>query len=206
MSEGRFFEGEAKKRVRRAVKAIEAETAAEIVVAVRARSWRYRHTHFLFGFIVALVVLAGLLFSPWSFDIDFWPLEITVAFVAGVAFCMLVPPLERLLTAKSVMRAQVSRAAKAAFVDLGVTRTTGRSGLLVYVSLGERAAELVPDVGLSSACAAKTFAAAEAAIDRAVRRADFEAFVAGLNMLTKPLAEALPRRDDDENELADEVA
>lgn len=206
MGEGRFFDSSAKKRVNRAVKAIEAETAAEIVVAVRARSWRYRHTHFLVGFVVALLVLAGLLFSPWSFDIDFWPLEITLSFVAGAAFSMLFPPLERLLTAKHVMRDQVTRAAKAAFVDLGVSRTRGRSGLLVYVSLGERMAELVPDVGLAEAQQSRGFGAARAAVDEAVRRADFDAFVAAVSMLAPPLAEALPRQNDDENELADEVA
>jgi putative membrane protein len=205
MSEGRFFEDEAKERVKAAVAAIESKSAAEIVVTVRPRSWRYTHTHYLFGFVVALGVLGALLFLPQSFDIDFWLLEITVAFVSGTALCMALPSLERWLTSKRVRAAQVGRAAKEAFVDLGVTKTRDRSGLLVYVSLAERTAALVPDVGLEAATSKGALEKASEAIERAASRADLEDFIAALEQLTEPLAKALPRREDDVNELPDEV-
>ena len=35
-----------------------------------------------------------------------------------------------------------------AFVDLGVSRCAGRSGVLVYVAMFERLVEVVPDVGV----------------------------------------------------------
>ena len=202
MGAGRFFEDEARKRVKKAVAAIEAQSGAEIVVAVRERSLRYRHAHFLFGFIVALVLLCVLLFLPQTFDIDFWPLELTGAFVLGAAFCMGIPPLERLFATQRVMAEQVRCAAKAAFFDLGVSYTRARSGLLIYVSMGERRAELVADVGLKDAA----FDKARDAIADAAARADFDAFIAGLEALAAPLAKALPRAEDDINELPDGVA
>lgn len=202
MGVGRFFEDEARERVKKAVAAIEADSGAEIVVAVRERSLRYRHAHFLFGFVVALVLLCVLLFLPQTFDIDFWPLELSAAFVLGAALCMGIPPLERLFATKRVMAEQVTCAAKAAFFDLGVSYTRARSGLLVYVSMGERRAELVADVGLKDA----TIDKARDAIAEAAARADFDAFIAGLEALAAPLAKALPRTEDDINELPDGVA
>ncbi len=206
MSAARFFDDDAKARVKSVVAAVELETGAEVVVTVRARSWRYRHTHYLVGFVTALLVLAVLLFHPLPFDVDFWPLELTLAFVIGTALTMVVPPLERLLTARHLMQTQVHRAAKAAFVDLGVSRTSARTGLLIYVSLGERLAALVPDVGLADARSSEAFTRAEKAIERATARADFDAFLAGLAELGEPLAALAPRRADDVNELPDEVA
>lgn len=206
MGAGRFYGEDARRRVKTAVEAIEATSGAEVVVAVRARSWRYRHTHFLVGFVFALSLLAALLFLPQSFDIDFWPLELTLAFVTGAAVCMAVPGLERWLTAKSLMAEQVARAAKEAFVDLGVSKTRARTGLLIYVSLAERAAYVVPDVGLDGVGQETSFEKAAAAIERAVARADFDGLIAALEKLSAPLAKIAPRTADDINELPDEVA
>jgi putative membrane protein len=206
VSDKSFFEEAGKKRVREAVRAIERRTAAEVVVAVRKRSWRYRHTHYLFGFVTALLVLIALLFLPQEFDIDTWPLEIGGAFIGGALLCSLFPPLERLLTEPGVMAAQVARAAKAAFVDLGITRTRGRTGLLVYLSLGERRAHIMTDLALEEVAGDERFLAARGAIEAAAAEGDLDAFVAALARLAPPLAAALPRQDDDVNELSDEAA
>ena len=197
-----FFDDAAKRRVREAVERIEASSGAEVVVAVRKRSWSYRHSHYLFGFLVALALLSALLFLPQSFDIVTWPLEIAVAFGAGALLCSVVGPLERTLTRRRTMEEQVTRAAKAAFVDLGIGGTRERCGMLVYVSVGERMASVVSDIGLQEADCRE----ARAAIESAVARVDFDKFVEGIESLAEPLALAVPRRPSDVNELPDEVA
>jgi putative membrane protein len=206
VSDKSFFGDEGKRAVKDAVRAIEETTAAEVVVAVRKRSWRYRHTHYLFGFVISLLVLIALLFLPQSFDIATWPLEIGGAFIGGALLCAVVPPLERLLTEPGVMETQVARAAKAAFVDMGITRTHGRTGLLVYLSLRERRAELVGDVALGVLETDDGYKKARTGIEAAAAEADLDAFVAALRQLAAPLAAALPRREDDVNELPDEAA
>ncbi|HZO15791.1 MAG TPA: hypothetical protein VFB62_21105 [Polyangiaceae bacterium] len=197
-----FFDDAAKRRVREAVERIEASCGAEVVVAVRKRSFSYRHSHYLFGFLVALALLSALLFLPQTFDIITWPFEIAAAFGAGALLCSIVGPLERTLTGRRAMQEQVSRAAKAAFVDLGISGTRDRSGLLIYVSVAERMASVVSDIGLSEA----DYREARAAIEESIARIDFDAFVQAIERLAEPLAQAVPRRADDINELPDEVA
>ncbi len=206
MAGTRFLEDDAHEHVKHVVHTIEQQSSAEIVVAVRERSWRYRHAHFLFGFIVALLLLCALLFLPQPFDILYWPLEITGAFVLGAAICMNVPPLERLFATQRVIAEQVERAGKAAFFDLGVSYTRERSGLLIYVSVAERRLEIVADAGIDKALTMDGFQKAKAAMGVAVERSDFDAFLTGMQLLAAPLAAALPRGADDRNELADEVA
>jgi putative membrane protein len=202
----KFFDEDGKQRVRRAVEEIEGASGAEVVVAVRKRSWRYRQSHYLFGFAVALVVLSLLLFLPQEFPIVTWPLEIAASFAGGALLCSVAGPLERWLTGRRVMQAQVTRAAKEAFVDLGIAQTRAHSGLLIYVSLAERLASVVADVGIRSVLENEAYREAIAHIERGVARADFDAFVAGLDKLGAPLASAMPRAADDVNELPDEVA
>ena len=65
------------------VKEIERNTDAELVIVVRARSANYAHADYLFGFLLALVVLLFLIFSPFSFPEFLVPIDIAVAFVIG---------------------------------------------------------------------------------------------------------------------------
>src|SRR5690242_15143749 len=65
------------------VKEIEQNTDAELVIVVRARSATYAHADYLFGSLVAFLILLLVLFSPYEFR-DIWiPLDVAVAFAAG---------------------------------------------------------------------------------------------------------------------------
>lgn len=197
-----LLSADARAAVRDAVARVERHTAAEIVVAVRYRSASYRHTDYLVGFVLALAALCALLFLPQEFDIITWPLEVTLGFVAGAVVCAQLPGLKRLLTSRRAMNDEVARAARAAFVDLGVTRTRARSGVLVYVSMLERRAEVVPDTALDVLKKDEGWHAALQALDASVARGTFTKALEGLR---EPLARLLPRTEDDVNELADGV-
>jgi putative membrane protein len=201
-----FFTDDARKRVTATIKEVEAQTSAEVVVAVRRRSGTYRQADYLFGFACAMTVLAVLLFAPQEFLVEMMPLDVLLAFGAGALVASRVQPLERALTLAKTRRAQVQLAARAAFVDLGITRTSGRNGLLVYVSAFERAVEVVTDIGFS-ADARTRLAPRFEALDAAARGGlDFARFVTALGALGAPLGELHPHRDDDVNELPDEVS
>jgi uncharacterized membrane protein len=92
-------------------------------------------------------------------------------------------------------------AARSSFVDLGVTKTKGRTGVLILVAVFEKRAEIVCDIGVESS----VVGAAGDRMQEAVERFDFDAFVTALESMGPPLAKALPRQADDENELSDEV-
>src|SRR4051812_11577420 len=128
-------------------------------------------------------------------------------FVVGVlagAVVELVPQLKRYLTPPASRRRAVDRAARATFVERGVHHTTGRSGVLVYISWLEREIALVADVGLASALPEGELTRLEVALTAAMRRGG--ATVArALENAAPRMAEAMPHRDDDVNELPDSI-
>jgi putative membrane protein len=103
------------------------------------------------------------------------------------------------------MRANVQGRARATFVELGISKTSARTGILVYVSMFEKSAEVVCDVGIDAAVLGAPFAHAIAALDVALHRGpSFPGFAAALRALGPILGKTLPRLADDINELPDE--
>src|SRR5262249_47048509 len=144
-----FLDERAKARAVAAVKAFESFTSAELVVTVKKRARPYPATDLIFGIVFSFVALLFLLFYPVDFSTRLMPLDIIGAFGVGYALSRTLPPLKRLLIPQKRRRTMVNDAAKVAFVDLGVTKTTGRTGVLVYVALFEEMVAIVPDVGVT---------------------------------------------------------
>ena len=205
MGTSAFTDKAAKDEVARSIREIERATCAEVVVAVRAASGHYRHTDYLLGFALSFAALLVFLFDSHEFEIDWMPVDSIVAFALGAFASTAVPPLRRALTSRRLMRNNVKTSARAAFVDLGIGRTSGRTGILVYVSMFERCVEVVPDIGIDSAVLGAPFTGAIAALDAALHRgASFPRFAEALRALGPILSKALPRMADDVNELPDE--
>jgi len=141
MSEIDFFRPEARTQAAESVKAVEAQTAAEVVVAVRRKT----------------------------------------------------------------LRANVARSARAAFYDLGISRTSGRNGILVFVSTFERSCVVLPDIGIDVAALGPGWSEACELLDRAVRQGRLPDFFLALRSLGPVLGKTMPRAEDDVNELPDEV-
>lgn len=205
MSEDSFLKDDAKKRAAEAVKSVEAATSAELVIAVRPASGDYRAADYHFGFAVMALVVAYMLVSPRVYSVGGIALDGLIALAGGTAFCALYAPVRRLLVLRRTRRANVEAAGRAAFYDLGVSKTTGRSGVLVFVSLFERTCAVLPDVGVDPAKLGPGWRTACDAVRSAVGRADLEAFLAAVKELGPVLGAAMPRQADDVNELSDEV-
>jgi putative membrane protein len=132
-------------------------------------------------------------------------LDAVLAFGAGLLLALNVAPLLRLLARGRRLERHVQEAARIAFYDLGISRTSGRSGLLVFVSTFEQRAVLLPDVGVPVEAFGGAWHGAAAALSRAVKARDFAAFGRALESLGPMLSQQLPRSADDVNELSDEV-
>ncbi|MEP7052558.1 MAG: hypothetical protein ABJB12_19480 [Pseudomonadota bacterium] len=205
MSEAEFFSAEAKRATAESVKAAEAQTSAEIVVAVRARSGRYGVLSYHFGLALSAAVVLYLLVAPSLYDVGAIALDAVLAFVLGVLLSIKLETLLRALARRATLNANVDSAARAAFFDLGVSRTTGRSGILVFASLFERRCVVLTDIGLNVKPLAPAWPASLDALDEAVKKRDLRAFRQALESLGRVLGPAYPRRADDVNELPDEV-
>ncbi len=189
-----------------AVKAVEARSSAEVVVVVRKHSGSYLHADLILAIAFGCATLWFLLFAPW----DFMPLEILVyplgiAALAGIVSSH-APVLRRLLTRRSARRARVLTAARASFVEKGVGRTSGRTGLVVYLSLLEGAAEVVADVGVLDRVPSAPWVQATQDVDAAIRRGlDGARIATSIRALADVLEPALPHQADDVNELPDGI-
>jgi putative membrane protein len=204
MREQAFLTDVARRRADAAVKAVEAQTSAELVVAVRRQSSAYRSSSYLFGLLCSGAAFLFLYFSPRVYRADFIPLELLLMFGLGFAVCSVAPPLRRLLTRQRERRARVATAARAAFYDLGISRTTGRNGVLIFVSLFERIAEAVPDIKVDTTALGEGWRGAMTSMQTAVERRDLEGLFTAMETLGPVLGKAMPRQPDDLNELPDE--
>ena len=200
-----FLTDAAKAALLDAVRAVEARSAAEVVVAVRERSGSYLHADLVAGIVAANLVLFYQLFSPWEFSLPVIQVAPTgVGLLVGLA-TSITPWARCALTPRRTREAMVRTAARATFVDKGAAGTRARTGILIYVGVLERTAEVVADVGVTRAVPADRWAAATARVSQSARHGDGAAVAAAVAGLTDVLAAALPRSADDVNELADEV-
>jgi putative membrane protein len=205
MSEGDFFGDEAKRETAASVKGVEACTSAEVVVAVRKRSGRYGVLAYHFGLGLAALVVGFLLVSPTTYSVATIALEGILAFGLGAILAANFDTILRLLSRPSTIDSNMNGAARAAFFDLGISRTSGRNGILVYVSLFERRCVVLTDLGIEPASLEPGWSAAMRELDQAVKHRKLPAFQRALLSLGPVLGNVHPRSADDVNELPDEV-
>lgn len=205
MSEGDFFSDDAKLATKSSVEKAEAQTCAEIVVAVRKSSGRYGVLAYHFGLGLATLVVTYLLLAPEVYSAFAIALDGIVAFAIGALLAANLDTVKRALSRSSTLDANVKQGARAAFFDLGISRTSGRHGVLVYASMFERRCVVLADIGVDAARLGTAWAASQADLSDAVKRRDLAAFqrlIAGLGVV---LCAEHPRSADDVNELPDEV-
>jgi putative membrane protein len=205
VAEADFFREEAKQSTARSVKKVESETSAELVVAVRRRSGDYRVAAYHWGFVFGGLVVLYLLVTPELFSVAEIALDGALGFGFGLLLAFNVSAVLRLGVREKTLAQCVRDAAHAAFFDLGISRTSGRNGVLVFVSTFEQRALVVTDYGVDTARLGAPWQDACAALSSAVERRDLAGFEAALERLGPILATTMPRALTDVNELPDEV-
>ena len=205
MSERDFFSDEAKRATAASVRSAEAQTSAEIVVAVRKSSGRYGVLAYHFGFGLSALVVSYLLLAPELYSSFAIALDGIVAFALGSLLAANLDTVQRALSRGSTLDENVNRGARVAFFDLGISRTSGRNGLLVYASMFERRCVVLTDIGINPARLLPGWAVSERELAAAVKHRDLSAFQRSVAALGARLSEAHPRSADDLNELPDEV-
>lgn len=213
-----------RERVGAAVTAAEAHTCGEIVTILADRSDDYRDVALAWSAVVGVAALLALALVPdvylglydrltgaWA---QLWSparlfglaaIVVTVKF-AGTWLLLLWRPLRLWLVPAPLKHGRVHARALMAFRIGAERRTTGRTGVLIYLSLAEQRAEIIADEAIASKVTADVWGAALAAMlveIRAGRMAD--GLVAAIEAVGKVLAEHFPRADDDVNELPDRL-
>jgi uncharacterized membrane protein len=206
MRDGDFRTADAQAAVRKAVANVETLTSAEVVVAVRTTSGRYREADYLCGFAAALVTLLGLLYLPPIFPLWVFVPNAIVGFAVGAFLGSRSSALRRLLTPRAALRENVRRSARAWFVEGRYSRLPQRNAVLVYIGLLEQGVHVEADDGINVTALEPRWSEACRALDKALQpHADVARFVAALERLGQTLAREHPRLARDRNELPDEV-
>jgi putative membrane protein len=199
-----FLSEAGQRAIEEAVVAIEASSAAEVVVAIRPRARYALIQHAVVGFVAGFATLAFTLYSPVDFSL--WQI-LELPLFAGILGAILdeaVPSLYRWLAPVWLRYEHVREAASTAFVERGIHGTRDRSGILVYVALRERMVEIVADVGVLQHHGIEVLAAWAGTLEARLPQGA-EAFGKELALLAPALAKSLPRREDDTNELANNI-
>jgi putative membrane protein len=201
-----FLTDESKAALAEAVRAVESCSSAELVVAVRPRSGSYLHADLICGILAGLAALAVLLYSRWEFALIWFLIDPAVAgALAGLAASRS-DAVRRALTRRTARRQWVETAARSTLVERRIHGTAGRTGILLYVSVLEREAALVVDVGVEALAETEAWRKAVGEIEHAVRGgADGTAVAERIHRLAALLSPALARSAADVDELSNEV-
>ena len=210
-------------RVSEAICRAEAGTAGEIIAITTERSDAYHDVGLHYAVGVLFLVLATV--AIWPGLLDFWwtflmgwsaqptqrelltlLLGICLAKFLAVLFIMRWMPLRLALTPGATKTRRVRRRAIILFKAAAERRTVGRTGILIYLSMGEHRAEIVGDEAIVKVTTPETWGEAMAALlaeVKAGRPAD--GIVAAIDEVGKVLAEHFPRQATDTNEIPDKL-
>ena len=143
-----FFSAAEKTRVRDAIRAVEAQTSGEIVAVIARASDDYAHIPLTWAAAAALALPPLQWWWPLLAGAQLYGAQL-LAFVLVLAVLHW-PPLKLRLVPRRLKDAACRRHAREQFMAQGLSRTEGRTGVLIFVSLAEHYVELIADAGIDS--------------------------------------------------------
>jgi len=211
-------------KVSTAIAAAEGSTAGEIVVVVTETSDPYHDVGLHWALLALIAVLAWAAACPscleWSRDliVGGWSTEpslrelltflmiLAVFKFTAVLLILKYRPLRLALTPGATKTRRVRRRALTVFKAAAERRTSGRTGILIYLSMGERRAEIIGDEAITSMTTPETWGEAMAALLSHVRQGKVaDGMVAAIERIGLVLAQHFPRAADDRNEIPDKL-
>lgn len=190
-----------RERLKQAVSRAESKTAGEIRILVAGRSVaRLRPIPGLLGLVGAAAAFAILHHRSWGHP-DAMDLAFTAAAgLVTLAAASLLPPF-----AGEADRA-VRRRAEREFVEMGMGATSGRTGVLIFLSQAEHRAVVLADRAIHEKVEPGTWKRELDAILAGIREGHpADGLERAVDDVGRLLAKHFPRRDDDVNELPDDV-
>jgi len=211
-------------KVSSAIAAAEANTNGEIVAVATPISDPYHDVALHWAVAAMILVLAWAAWRPdwltWWYDTltGGWHAEPTLgelltflmilAVLKFTAVLLILKwmPLRLALTPGPTKHRRVRRRAVAVFKAAAERRTVGRTGVLIYLSMAERRAEIVADDAILQVTDETTWGDAMAALLADVKDGRVgDGMVAAIERVGEVLAEHFPPTDGDINEIPDKL-
>lgn len=135
-----------RQRIADAIRAAESRTSGEVVAVIAPESASYLSVPVLVAAVLALLVPWPFIYFTW-FTVQWIYVMQLVVFLVLLAVLMPRPVRYRIVP-KSIQRTRAHGRAVEQFLVHELDSSVGRSGVLVYVSVAERYAEIIADQGL----------------------------------------------------------
>lgn len=211
-------------KVSAAIAAAEATSNGEIVAVATPLSDSYHDVALHWAVLVLFGVLAwaawcpsclswwyNLLLGGWGIEPTLGQLLTLLLLFAALKFTVVLlilkwMPLRLALTPRSTKHRRVRRRAVTVFRAAAERRTVGRTGILIYLSMAERRAEIVADEAILKVTDDSTWGEAMADLLEHVREGrPGDGIVAAIERVGTVLAEHFPRSAGDTNEIPDKL-
>lgn len=211
-------------KVSAAIAEAEAKSDGEILAVTTQLSDSY-HDVALHWAVLALIGTLAI-FAAWPPLLDFWfdfflggwrpepslrellTLVMVLAVLKFTAVLLILKwmPLRLALTPRGTKARRVRRRAIEVFKAAAERRTEGRTGILIYLSMGEHDAEIVADKAITSVTTPDTWGEAMAALLAEVKAGRLaDGIVAAVGIVGDVLAVHFPRSSSDTNEIPDKL-
>jgi putative membrane protein len=206
-----------------AIAAAEVKSDGEIIAIAADQSDAYHDVGLHYAVLVLFLVLA--FFAIWPHQLELWwtrlmgwtsepSMRQLLTLLLGFAllkflvvlFILKWRPLRMLLTPGSTKTRRVRRRAVMLFKTGAERRTIGRTGILIYLSMAERRAEIVGDEAITAVTTPETWGEAMAALLKDVRDGrPGDGIVAAVGLIGDVLATHFPKTSEDSNEIPDKL-
>lgn len=219
-----YLDAAGHKLVSEAVTAAEAQTSGEIVTVLAERSDGYTDVALLWAIGAAFTTMSVFAAFPlpflnaWDAAIGGWGHEWTTGEMASMVIALglltflavlLVQqwqPLKFFLIPSPTKTIRVHAQAVRQFKVGADRRTTGRTGVMIYLSMAEHRAEIVADETIAAKVSAEVWGEAMGDMLAEIRKGRIaEGLAVGIRDVGFVLAEHFPRGEGDVNELPDRL-
>jgi putative membrane protein len=137
---------EDRRKIATAIRTAEARTSGETVAVIAAESASYLSVPVMIAALAALLVPWPFIYFTWATVQSIYMMQLIVFIVA---LAVLMPrPVRFRFVPRSMKRSRAHGRAIEQFLAHELDSSIGRNGVLVYVSVAERYAEIIADKGL----------------------------------------------------------
>ena len=195
-----FLTDDDRSRIEAAIAKAEARSSGELVAVVARAASSYRTVAILWPALLTLIMPAILLTVRPATTAWHLYLAQTILFV-GLGAVVHVPAVRLALVPRTVKRHAARKLARLQFIEQGLHLTTGRTGVLIFVSIAEHHVEILADAGIDQVVAPGTWDRAVATFVGQVRAGNVATgFLTIIEQIGDRLAQHFPRAENDVNE------
>lgn len=190
-----LFTDEEAKRIAGEIATVEKRTSGEIVAVVAAESSSYLYAPFLWAALVALLVPWPFIYLTWWSVQWIYLLQLVVCALLVVAFWP--RDVRMMLVPRKIKHQRAHRRAVEQFLVQNLTTTVNRTGVLIFVSIAERYAEIIPDTGISAKLPPESWQAIVDQLTSDIGDGNpAEGFIKAVHAVGEPLAKHFPPGSD----------